>query len=160
MITVEEELPSTSKMCQIHYIKCCGITLFYIFMYRELNSGRVVIRFYHYQAFLSSSPSFPYIYDMAAPTNSDPETAFPIVTGIKLWNNAVSMVTSLVLMRPAGSKNMLATECSKPILTKVDTGSQIDRYFPVMSFACILKNTARHTNQLQNMALTKSGPSS
>jgi hypothetical protein len=85
--------------------------------------------------------------DMAAPTKRDPEIAFPRVTGSRLWKRAVSTEMSSVLIKPAGRRNMLATEGSNPMLTKVDTASQMDKYLPTISLACMLRYTARSTNQ-------------
>ena len=104
-------------------------------------------------------PSRPNMKENMAPTNRAPERVFPMVTGIKFRKRACPIETlPPAHNRPAGSMNMLATECSNPMLTKVEMGSQMLMYFPPISFACILKYTAKQTSQLQNMALTKTGP--
>lgn len=54
---------------------------------------------------------------------------------------------------PTGIKNMFATTCSNPIATKAKIGNQIPSILPIISSEAIARYTARHTSQLQPIAL-------
>ena len=99
------------------------------------------------------------MYEKRAPTIREPESAFPIVTGIRFFKRAVFSVIPEEHKRPAGNKNILATECSNPIDTNVEMQSKMLMYLPIISLACIERYTARHTSQLQRKARTRTGPS-
>ena len=69
------------------------------------------------------------------PTKRDPDNMLPIVTGRTFFKKQVLRVMPVEHNKPAGSKNMFATECSNPIATKVEMGNKILTYLPVMSLA-------------------------
>src|SRR5512136_1647826 len=59
------------------------------------------------------------------------------------------IVGSLATNMPGGMKNILATLCSNPIVTKAIIGNQMPRILPATSSALIAIHTARQTSQLQ-----------
>ncbi len=61
---------------------------------------------------------------------------------------------------PAGKRNMLVTECSKPMATNMEMGNQAPIIFPPSPLAMVHSHTAMQTNQLHIMPLTKVGPNS
>ena len=78
----------------------------------------------------------------------------PRVTGIKLFTIIVLQVTpSAPKNIPNGMKNMFATLCSNPMVTKAIIGNQIPKILPMISSDALANHTARHTSQLQPIAL-------
>lgn len=61
---------------------------------------------------------------------------------------------------PAGKRNMLVTECSKPMATNMEMGNQAPIIFPPSPLAMVHSHMAMQTNQLHIMPLTKVGPNS
>merc|ERR1712113_305342 len=59
---------------------------------------------------------------------------------------------------PSGRRNMLATECSRPMATKVEMGNQMPPILPVRSLAAPASQTAMQTNQLHIIAFATVGP--
>ena len=55
--------------------------------------------------------------------------------------------------KPKGMKNMFATLCSNPMVTNAIIGNQIPRILPMTSSDALANHTAKHTNQLQPIAL-------
>lgn len=104
------------------------------------------------------SPSLPNRYEHITPTRRDQGKAFPRVTGRRFLKRAVLTETPEEHKSPAGRRNIFATECSKPIATKVEIGKKILMYFPIISLALKDRKTARHTSQLQSIAFTINGP--
>ena len=77
----------------------------------------------------------------------------PMVTGIKLFTMILPQFTpSAPKNIPNGMKNMFATLCSNPMVTKAIIGNQIPTILPMISSDALAKYTAKHTNQLQPIA--------
>jgi hypothetical protein len=85
---------------------------------------------------------------------------FPHVTGTKLLEMVFMTVTGAPANKPAGIRNMFATECSKPIMTKAEMGGRYQCIFPSYLWLEQRRKLLRQTNQLQNIALTTVGPNS
>ncbi len=98
---------------------------------------------------------------------------FPIVTGMRLVKNppretlaiacsespeALTAAGVPLRRRPRDMKYMLATECSKPEVTKVMMGKKIAQTLPMMSVAAMAIQTARTTIQLQRIRGRIPGP--
>ena len=80
----------------------------------------------------------------------------PMVTGTKLFIIILDQVTPLAPKNiPNGIKNMFATLCSNPMVTKAIIGNQIPNILPITSSDALANHTAKHTNQLQPIALIK-----
>lgn len=78
----------------------------------------------------------------------------PRDTGIKLFIIIVLQFTpSAPKNIPNGMKNMFATLCSNPIHTNAIIGNQIPNILPIISSDAFASHTAKHTSQLQPIAL-------
>mmetsp|Transcript_4606 Transcript_4606/g.11638 ORF Transcript_4606/g.11638 Transcript_4606/m.11638 type:complete len:240 (-) Transcript_4606:307-1026(-) len=84
-----------------------------------------------------------------------PPTMFPSVTGSMLLRRNCLVVTSAPASMPWEMRNMLATECSKPSVTKVEMGMKMLRSLPGMLFEAMAIHTARQTSQLHSTPLAK-----
>mmetsp|Transcript_24087 Transcript_24087/g.50091 ORF Transcript_24087/g.50091 Transcript_24087/m.50091 type:complete len:208 (-) Transcript_24087:364-987(-) len=84
-----------------------------------------------------------------------PATAFPANTGMIFLNNTSPKVKGNFKSKAAGMRNMLATECSNPMATKVLMGNQTPTSLPARSLEAPDRKTAKLTIQLHMMALTK-----
>mmetsp|Transcript_71056 Transcript_71056/g.148170 ORF Transcript_71056/g.148170 Transcript_71056/m.148170 type:complete len:207 (+) Transcript_71056:107-727(+) len=83
---------------------------------------------------------------------------FPIVTGMRLLMKNMAHVTpSAPCMMPVGMKNMFATECSKPMVTKAEMGNQIAIAFEPMSLAPVACQSPMQTSQLHRIPLNING---
>ncbi len=63
--------------------------------------------------------------------------------------------TTTTANRTMGMKNMLATECSRPMDTNADTGSRHDTNLPHSELVAVACHNAMHTSQLQSTPRTK-----
>mmetsp|Transcript_53105 Transcript_53105/g.126688 ORF Transcript_53105/g.126688 Transcript_53105/m.126688 type:complete len:212 (-) Transcript_53105:488-1123(-) len=88
-------------------------------------------------------------------TMTAPPTMLPTNTGSRFFKNTAFHETAPPAKMPRGSKNMFATECSKPIATKVEMGNQMPTILPAISDAEDAMKMAMQTSQLQNTALIK-----
>ena len=68
------------------------------------------------------------------------------------------MVSGTPKRSAAGRRNMFATECSKPIATKVEMGNHTATNLPQRALEAPASQTARLTIQLQRIAFTTVGP--
>ena len=102
---------------------------------------------------LTRFPNLPYASEYAVPTNVAPAIVLPSVTGIKLLKTNSDVVMSAPSIMPHGIMNMLATQCSSPMVTKAEMGSQTAIALPPRVLAAFACQTAMHTNQLQSMPL-------
>mmetsp|Transcript_79020 Transcript_79020/g.201118 ORF Transcript_79020/g.201118 Transcript_79020/m.201118 type:complete len:212 (-) Transcript_79020:408-1043(-) len=91
-------------------------------------------------------------------TQTTPANALPKMAGIQFLTIIWLTVTGAPANMPAGSKNMLATECSILMATNAEIGNQMPTILPPRSRAASDKNTAMHTIQLHMMALTNAWP--
>merc|ERR1712061_459216 len=106
----------------------------------------------------SPAPSFPTANENPPPMTRAPAIALPIVTGIMFFTKTSHTLLGAPARSPAGKRNMLATECSKPMATNIEIGSRLPAILLDKSLAEVARNTAMQTNQLHMMALTNVGP--
>mmetsp|Transcript_22614 Transcript_22614/g.57527 ORF Transcript_22614/g.57527 Transcript_22614/m.57527 type:complete len:203 (+) Transcript_22614:1056-1664(+) len=83
----------------------------------------------------------------------------PSVTGRMLFRNACDQVMLAPMAMPRGMKNMLATECSRPMVTKVAMGAHRPIILPGSVVAAAACHTAMHTSQLHRMERMKTSDS-
>jgi hypothetical protein len=80
--------------------------------------------------------------------------ALPIRTGMTLLSSTSLIVRGTFKRSTAGMMKRLATECSRPIATKVDMGNQMPMSLPTRLLDAPARKTARLTIQLHEIALT------
>ncbi len=91
------------------------------------------------------------MYPCSMPTNRAPPAMLPNVAGARLHHSSWTMSTSAPSSIPQGMKNMFATQCSYPSITKAATGIQHPTTFSVSVCPDSASHTARHTHQLAPM---------
>merc|ERR1711920_341972 len=96
----------------------------------QLSNGEFQLRLLHLPW-----PNLPMEYEKPAPIMMAPAIAFPMVTGIKFCVKTLHQPIGAPANMPAGSRNMFATECSKPMATNMEIGNQMPTILPAKSFA-------------------------